>query len=158
MSGITDALRAAGFMPEESKDGEWEPYKGTYKVQCTVLRPETADDGSEFIQSEYKVMETLAGDQIRDSKFADFRKRYYLSGEKAEQNLKNLINDFFTMGIQLDYSSDEALKASLPNAIGAEGYLRGWAWTPEGKGPQQSFVIQKAKVALKRKDSTVAPF
>ena len=157
--GLTDALRAAGFKPEASTDGEWTPYKGTYKAKCEALRLEKDDEGNEYIQEELRIVETLAGDASRSSKFADFRSRYYLTGEKAEANVKKLINNYFTWGVEFDTSSDDALKASLEQAIGAEGYVRAWGWKPQDSDTErQSYVFNKEKVALKRKDKSASPF
>ena len=149
--GIVDSLNE-GFELQANSDGEWVPYKGTYKVGCVALRPELDEQYGKYYQAEWNILEVLEGDMKRESRFSDFRRRYYVEGERAKENFRKLCNDFFTMGVEFDRSSDEAFDQSLGNAIHAQGYLRAWGWTKEGTDKmQQSFVIQKEKVAEKKR-------
>ena len=157
---LTDKLREAGFKPSQNTDGEFKPYTGTYKVETKVLRPDVDDKGQKFYQAEWNIIETLEGMPKRDSKYSAFRKRYFIDDpDKGLDNLKKLLNDFFTIGVELDQSSDEAFEESFKSAIGSQGYIRGWEWTPDGKDrAQQSFVIQKAQVAEKKRSTQSLPF
>lgn len=172
---ITEALKTAGFKPEANTDGEWKPYIGTYKCVWKTLRPEVQQkDGAEFVQAEWSIVEALAGDPKRESKYADFRRRYYFSWENPTEdeldNIKGLMNDIFTAtGKDVNMSSKEAFSAAAVEIAGAEAYIRGWGWTPERdtKGnslPEdqrktiQQFVIQRKATAEKKRTGASLPF
>ena len=167
--GLTDNLRAKGFKPEANVDGEFKPLKGTYACEITVLRPEVDEknNGAKYYQVEYKPKAVLEGDPFGD-KFS-FRKRVYVDGDKAEDNLQAMLDDLFTCGIELDMSSDDAMEASFTLAIGKTAYIRAWGWTPDkdrtgnaipesDRKAFQQFVVQKQAVAEKRRNSTALPF
>lgn len=156
--GLVDNLKAQGFKLEANEDGMFKPLVGTYECVIVALRPEidTKNGNAKFYQMELKPSIVLEGDAVGD-KFS-FKKRYYVDGDKAEANLKKLLKDLFTCGLELDMSSDSAFEADFEKAIGVKAYVRAWAWTPEGKDPMQSFVIQQPKVAEKKKKSEALPF
>lgn len=156
--GLTDTLRNQGYKPKASTDGIWEPYKGTYKVSWVTCRLETDEKNGNvrYIQAEWNIVETLEGMEKRESKYADFKKRYYIEGddaEKAAKNLQKFLDDAFTFGVDISTASDEAMIADFSKLIGVEGYMRAWVWTPEGKDPTQSISIVQERVALKKKKS-----
>ena len=157
--GITDKLRAAGFKPEVSTDGEREILVGQYKTKWATIRKEAEDSGREYLQSEWKVIEVIDGTFAGNSKFPEFRRRYYLDDER---DVKRLCNDAFTVGVSLDISSDEALVASTHQLIDKVTYIRGWKGTPdkdragnvipeEERRSFQNFVIRAEKNAKPRK-------
>ncbi len=156
--GIVDSLVGAGWKPEENSDGEFKPLVGTYEVEVVTLRPEIDQKNSnaKYYQFELKPLSVLDGDAFGE-KFS-FRKRYYVDGDKAQENLKKLLNDLFTLGVTLDTTSDEAMEASFVKAIGVKGYVRSWGWTPEGKSAVQMFVVQKPKVAQRKVKADTLPF
>lgn len=157
--GLIDNLVQAGFKPEASTDGEFKPLKGTYKTEVSVLRSEidTKNNNAKFYQLNLKPSETLDGDGFTD-KF-EFKKRFYVDGDKAAENLKKMLNLLFTAGIELDMTSDAAMEESFINAIGKTVYIRSWGWLPEGKDQaQQMFSAIKEKVAGKTKKSNPVPF
>jgi len=157
--GLLDNLKNAGFKPEANTDGEFKPLVGSYECNITVLRPEVdkKNNNAKFYQLCLKPVVALEGDAFGD-KF-EFKKRYYVDGDKATENLQKLINDLFTAGIELDLSSDAAFEADFPKAIGAKAFVRSWGWKPEGKDqPTQMFVIQKEKVAAKKKNENSLTF
>lgn len=160
--GFTDRLREQGYQAKLSTDGIWEPYKGTYKVAWTVCRLETdqVNGNVQYLQAEWNILETLEGMPKRESKYSDFRKRYYIGDpEKGEKNMQAFLDDAFTFGVDISVASDEAMLADFAKLIGKEGYIRGWAWTPKDKDvPQQSIVVQQEKVALKKKGKDSIPF
>lgn len=165
--GVVDALRAAGYKPTANEDGQFKPLKGTYAAHYAVLRPETDDKGAKFYQIELKPDEVIDGDEFSE-KFT-FRKRVYLDGPKATENVKAMLDDLFTCGVELDLSSDEAMEADFEKAIGVTAYVRAWGWTPEkdAKGnalPEserrsiQQFVIQQKSAADKKRSATSHKF
>jgi|GEM_PF-5193586 len=156
---LIENLKAAGFKPEANTDGEFKPLKGTYKCQITTLRPEIdqKNNNAKYYQLELKPIEVLEGDPFGD-KFA-FKKRYYVDGDKAAENLKSLLNALFTAGIELDMSSDAALETDFVKAINQVAYVRSWGWLPEGKeSPVQMFNILKEKVAEKKRSKDSLAF
>ena len=75
---LVGALECAGYKPEKSTEGEFQPLKGTYKCVIEVIRQEDDEkNNAKFIQVEYKPMECLEGDPIRDG--FNFRKRVQYS-------------------------------------------------------------------------------
>lgn len=149
---ILESLKAAGFKPESNTDGEFKALKGTYECTIQTLRPEvdTKNDNAKYYQFELKPSAVLEGDAFGD-KFT-FRRRIYMDGEKAAENLKKLLNDLFTCGLELNTSSIENMEADFVKAIGLKAYCRAWAWKPEGKDSEvQMFVIQKPGVAEKKR-------
>ena len=156
--GLVDNLKTAGFKPNANDDGIFKPLKGTYECNIEVLRPDTDknNNNAKYYQMELKPVVALDGDPFGD-KFT-FRKRYYVDGDKAIANFEKLVNDLFTCGLELNMETDEAFEADFPKAIGVKAYVRAWAWTPEGKEPQQSFVIQQPKIAEKKRSKETLPF
>ena len=45
---LADALKAAGFKPEASNEGEWLPYNGTYRCVFRTLRAEYDEKNKVF--------------------------------------------------------------------------------------------------------------
>lgn len=156
--GLTDNLKASGFKLEPNTDGIFKPLVGTYKGVITVLRPDVDKNNgnAKYYQLEIKPDTVIAGDSFGDS--FSFKRRYYVDGDKAQTNFEKLVKDLFTCGLELDMSSDEAFEADFTKAIGVTAFVRAWAWTPEGKEPQQSFVVQQEKVAMKKKTAENLPF
>lgn len=157
---VFEKLKSAGFKPEANTDGEFKPLVGTYAGAISVLRADVdgKNGNAKFYQLEVKPEEVLEGDTFGE-KFT-FRRRYYIDdAEKGVENLKKLINDLFTCGVELDATAGEAgFEAGFEKAIGAKAYVRAWAWTPEGKSPVQQFVIQKAGIAEKKRGAATVGF
>ena len=151
--GILDNLKKAGYKPKASQDGIWEPYTGVYKLDWVTCRKEIdAKNGNvAYIQAEWNILETLAGTDKRPSKYADFRKRYYIEGEKAEENMQKFLDDAFTFGIDLSDSSDESsLEGRFGELVGRQGFGRAWAWTPDdAQAAKQMFTLTQEKQAMK---------
>ena len=161
--GVLDSLKIAGYKPKASQDGVWEPYNGVYKVDWATCRKEIdAKNGNvAYIQAEWNIVDVLGGMDKRSSKYADFQKRYYIEGEKAEANMQSFLDDAFTFGIDLSTESDDSLPNRFGEVVGRQGYLRAWGWTPKDSDtPRQSIVLQQEKAALKAagKLSKATPF
>ena len=157
--GIVDSLNKDGWKPTASTDGEFKPLTGTYKTDITVLRPEIDEKngGAKYYQLELKPSELIVGDEYGE-KFS-FRKRYYVDGDKAADNLKALLNVLMTAGVTLDTSSDEALEADFGKAIGKPLFVRSWGWLPDATAerpdprPVQMWLAQKEAIAIKKKSA-----
>lgn len=163
---IAEKMKARGYKPEASTDGEFKPLVGTYLTELITMRKEVDEKNGnvEYYQVEYKPKEQLEGDMFGE-KFT-FRKRVYLpdgSGTEeqnanAEAKLEKLINDMFTIsGEDPDLSSDESLDAYLKSHVGKEAYVRSWGWKQDSGKELQMFVVQKASVAEKRRSSESVP-
>lgn len=159
---LSEALKASGFKAEANTDGEWQPYKGTYEVEWKALRKEIdkKNGDAEYLLAELDIVTTLEGDQKRDSQYADFSRRVYLDGDKAQDKMKKLINDVFTFaGIDPDMTSDEAMLASLQKVVGQVGFVRAWGWKPEnGDKHIQFWVALKPEVAEKKRSADSVSF
>ena len=172
---LSDKLKALGFKPELNLDGEWQPYNGTYKCSWKTLRADYDEKNQgAFVQAEWDIEETLAGDMKRDSKFPAFRRRYYFDWENPTddqlENAQDLANDVFTAtGLEVDLGSQEAFRLSAQSVVGKEAYLRAWGFTFEKKKdgtpiPEdqrktiQYFVVQKASVAQKKRSASSVAF
>jgi hypothetical protein len=156
--GLIDTLKQAGYKPTASSDGEWKPLVGRYKANVVTLRPEKDDQGAKYYQLELKVSETLDGDTAGGGKYPEFKRRYYLDGDKGAKNLQNMLDLFFTLGIEFDMSSDEALEADFNKGIGATAYIRAWEWKKDDGTVAQSWVVQKEAVAQKKAKTAKVPF
>ena len=171
---LAEKLKAVGFKPEVSTEGEWQPYNGTYKCKITTLRAEHDDkNNADFVQLEFDIQEVLAGDMKRESKYPAFKKRYYLDFEnptdKQVETAKTLANLIFTAtGAELDFNSKSSFIASASPVVGGEAYLRAWGWTPDKdikgqpiadedkKSIQQFSVMKKSAAEKKRTADSVA--
>lgn len=171
---LQEKLEAAGFKPEVSTEGEWQPYNGTYRCKISTLRAEHDEKNSaDFVQVEFEIEEVLSGDMKRDSKYPAFRKRYYLDFEnptdKQVETAKTLANLVFTAtGAELDFGSKSSFIASADKVVGQEAYLRAWGWTPDKdikgqpiadedkKSIQQFSVMKKSAAEKKRTANSVA--
>ena len=172
---IQEKLVEAGFKPEVSTEGEWQPYKGVYLCKIVTLRPEFDEKNSaHFVQVEYDISEVLTGDMKRESKYPAFRKRYYLDWDNPEdshlENVKSLSNDIFTAtGKEMDWTDKAQFSASAESLIGQDVYLRAWGWTPDKdikgnpladdqKRTIQQFKVMKKEVAEKRRTADSVAF
>ena len=127
--GVTDVLKAAGFVPEKSTVGDRPILKGVYKVMFVDGKLNEPNQYGHSYNAKFKVVETLAGTDSRSS-FPEFSGFYGVdeaNAASAKKGIKKLINGFFSVGITLDTSSDEALYASLDAQKGsAELYVSGY--------------------------------
>ncbi len=162
--GFTDALKAAGFKPEASTEGQWTPYKGTYKVQFVKCEEETSQKTNEKqLKVEFKIVETLEGkEHSTKSQYNDFRKYLALEGADVANKKKGvswIINALYTGGKDVSGASDEETLANIQGALGLELYFSAWGWTPaDGEKPMQMFSVLKEDVAMKKVKKAATPF
>lgn len=154
---LVQALKASGFKPEKSTDGEFMPLEGIYKTQFVKAEEvQSQKDNTAQLRVELKVSETLSG-KDSTSKYSEFKKYLALEGEDATDKKKGiawLINALFTAGVEVTADTDEALKANIQNALGTDIYVKAWGWKPEdGDKTYQQFSVLKEAIALKQAKS-----
>lgn len=153
---ILQALEQAGFKPETNVDEDFPPLKGEYATQLTVLRPfvdEKSQEKTAYLAT-WKVTQTLDGDLADGRTLSRF---YRLGGvdfngqpimaKAAQEALRGLLNDLFTMGVELPRGSTEEFEAAFPQAIGKPAYLRAWWFSPKDDADRK---IQQFKVKTER--------
>ena len=175
MTTLANRMKEKGFEPSENTDGEWQPYKGTYRVSWATLRQEeTKDKTGTYWIAEWNIEEMFEGMPKRDSQYADLRDVYFFdlegeSDERSEKALERLVNNAYTFGVELDFSSSLNLKASAEKLIGKEGFIRAYPkknWKKEGdqwvedtsRAPKQGISVQKKTVAEKKKSEDSVAF
>jgi hypothetical protein len=161
--GITDILKQAGYKPEKSTVGDKPIMKGVFKCLFVDWAREEDKGYGEQVSGQFKIIETLAGSDSR-STFPEFRGYYKTSVEaisSKRNGLAKLLNGFFSVGKNVDTSSDEALADSLNDLKGsAEVYIKGYdekprkkegdAWVDDPDGAlRQGFTFLTEKNALK---------
>src|SRR3990167_789145 len=123
----------SGLKPELT-DG-FDVLEGTYR--CVVKNEPKAETG--FITGTFPSGDTYERFQLTVD-VTDVLKgngnpgrRLWLRYNKDEAGLQKLLNDLFTGGVieDVDRTSVESLKETLPNLAGKMLYVRAWAWTPE---------------------------
>ena len=163
--GITDALK--DYVPEKSTVGEKPTLKGVYKVFLFDVAYMEDKGYGESIYCQFKIADdgVIAGDKTY-SKFPEF-KEYY-----NEKKMKKLLDGLFSVGIDVDKSSDEALLANLQSLKGTTMYINAWkgkkqkkdessatGWsTDEEGGMVQKFAFMTEKNAVKKAKAEAAPF
>lgn len=169
---IVDALNAAGFKPEKSSIGGFKPLEGVYKASLVeVVKMEDKGYG-ESIYAQFKISECLTGAES-NSKFPEFKDYYSLHPDKVaskRNGLAKLINGLFSVGIEVDTGSDDALIASLEQAKGGEVFIKAYSqarrkqneageWvTDEDKDPKQGFTFLTEANAMKEVKKAGSPF
>lgn len=130
--GISDVLKEAGYKAEKSTEGDRPILKGIYKalfVEGKVGEPNQY--GHSYI-AKFKVVETLSGKDSR-SAFPEFAGFYDIAEKAADKKkgIAKLLNGFFSVGLNIDSSSDEKLYESLDSLKGsAEVYIKGFEKKP----------------------------
>ena len=117
------------YKPEETKDEEFKPLKGSYV--CRVARlthniglSNATNEPFDFYSLNLQVAEVVEGDRGVGRYLT---KRY----QNTIEGLKKLWNDLFTAGIDFNKESRADFDLSLNNALDKEVKIRAWAWTPE---------------------------
>lgn len=151
---LVNALKEAGFKPEKSTEGEFQPFDGVYATQFVVAKQNPANDkGGKQLQVEFKISETLAGKESF-SKFNEFKKYLNLEGDLATDKKKGIpwiINALFTAGVEVSGNTDEELLQSIQNALGTTVYMRAYGFKPEdAEKSYQMFVVMKEDKAMKK--------
>lgn len=163
--GIADALK--GFVPQKSTEGERPTLKGVYKASLFDVAYMPDKGYGESIYAQFKVMETISGD-VSNAKFPEFKGYFNCAPDKINNKvngLGKLINGLFSVGVEVDMTSDEALMRDLTSAKGTVMFINAWkgkkqkkdeagnwAEDPEG-GSVQKFVFMTEKNALGKKSA-----
>src|SRR3990167_8309422 len=151
---LVEQLKASGFKPEKSTEGEFQPFEGVYATQFVKADDRPANDkGGRCLVCEFKISEVLAGKESF-SKFNEFRKYLALEGDDAVDKKKGLpwiINALFTAGVEVSGATDEELIASIQGAFGTTVYLRAYGFKPEDSEKTfQMFNVMKEDKAMKK--------
>ena len=152
---LVDMLKQAGFKPEKSTEGEYQPLEGIYKVQFVKAEQVKSDKtGTNQLRCEFKVTETLTGDDSY-SKFNEFRKFLALEGENAnspKKGVKFILNAIYTAGTDISLGDNETeLISNIQSALGTTVYMNAYGWTPEDSEKTiQMFNPMKESVAIKK--------
>lgn len=167
--GITDILKEGGFKPEKSTVGDKPILKGVYKVMFVEGKVNEPNQYGQSYTAKFKITERLSGSESR-STFPEFTGFFAIdeaNALSAKKGIKKLINGFFSVGITLDTSSDEALYASLDAQKGsAELYVSGYKkramkqvdgeWVPnEDADAKQDFAFLTEKNAHKEAEKQI---
>ena len=127
--GITDLLKQAGYKPEKSTAGDRPILKGVYKVMFVEGKVNDPNQYGQSYTAKFKVTERLSGNETRATfpEFVGFFAIDEANAMSAKKGIKKLLNGFFSVGISIDTSSDEAMYASLDAQKGsAEVYVSGY--------------------------------
>jgi len=156
------------YEPVELEDSvDFRPLKGAYvcRVESIQRKKGTSAKGNEydFWSFRAQVIETIEGDK-GDNRFLD--KTYGMimtSWTTPEDEMKRLLNDLFTNGLEYDLSSEEAFEVSLESLIDKIVNVRAWVRTSKKDGNKyQSFKfvkVIKGRESSKGSEETVkAPF
>ena len=167
--GMSDYLKAAGYKPAKSTGGDKPILKGVYK--CLFVDFENQPDGKfgPQLMAKFKVVERLSGSESR-STFPEFTGYYKADGENAaslRSGVAKLFNGFFSVGLSIDSSTDEAITESLNKFKGsAEVYIKGyekkprkevngeWVDNPDGD-IKQDFTFMTEKNAAKEAEKQI---
>ena len=169
--GIADALK--DYVPEKSTVGEKPTLKGVYRVSLFDVAYMEDKGYGESIYAQFKVIDTISGD-TSNAKFPEFKGYFNCSPEKVNNKsngLKKLLDGLFSVGVEVDKSSDSALLESLTNAKGTTMYINAWkgkkqkknedgTWSEdEDGGSVQKFSFMTEKLALgKASKASALPF
>ena len=151
-----------GYQPIVNEDkGGFTVLKGDYVAKVTGLKPKANKEGvQDRYELELTIVSTLKGDEATDRKLW---RSYY---KDSDNGMKDLMNDMFTININLDPTDEQAFENSFMVAIDAPVTLRAWGWTPdkdregnaiapEDRVARQQFKIINPKKASKQEK---APF
>lgn len=149
---ISEALKNAGYKPEKSTAGDKPILKGVYRCQMVEWKNDPEGKFGPQVSAAFKIVEKLAGDDSR-STFPEF-KGYYKADEKSASSKRNgvakLLNGFFSVGANVDSSSDEAFASSMDKLVGtAEVFIKGYV-----KEPQKNIGTDEAPEWVKNEEAS----
>ena len=166
---IVNALKSSGYTPEKSTAGDRPILIGMYKCLFVDWKEQEDKGYGPSIRADFKVVEKLSGYDSR-STFPEFVGFFNTSEEKINSKrngLAKLLNGFFSIGKNIDSSSDEAFAESM-NALkgSAEVFIKGykqepvhqvdgaWVENPDGNA-KQAFVFYTEKNAIKQAEKDI---
>lgn len=130
---IVDSLKSAGYVPEKSTVGDKQILEGVYKCMFVDYKNEPEGKFGPQIMAKFQIVEKLSGKDSWSSfpQFTDYYKTDDANVNSKRNGLAKLLNGFFSMGLNIDQSSDEALMSSLESLKGtAEVYIKGYVKEP----------------------------
>ena len=169
--GVTDILKAGGFVPEKSTVGDKPILKGVYKVMFVEGKVNEPNQYGQSYTAKFKVIETLCGTDSRSSfpEFTGFFAIDEANAMSAKKGIKKLLNGFCSVGVTINTSSDELMYASFDAQKGsAELYVSGYkkkAMKQDGAGgwventeadAKQDFAFMTEKNAKKEAEKVKA--
>lgn len=140
--GVSDILKSAGFKQEKSTEGDKPVLKGVYKVLFVEGKLGEANQYGHSYIAKFKVIETLAGKESK-SAFPEFAGFYDIAEKAADKKkgIAKLLNGFFSVGINVDSSTDEKLYESLDSLKGsAEVYVKAFEKKPRKQDAEGNWV------------------
>ncbi len=166
--GMVDALKAGGFVAEKSEIGGKRILTGIYKAVFTAVAKQEDKGYGESIRADFKIEEKMSGDDS-NSKFPEFVGFFNTSADKIlskRNGLAKLICGLFSVGYEVNQTSDEALMASLEAGLGTTVYISAykqkpqkkegdvWVENPDGEN-KQAFTFMTEKNAVKEAEKKV---
>ena len=142
MGSVTDVLKAAGYKPEKSTVGDKPILKGIYRAMFVDGKLNEPNQYGHSYAAKFKITEKLSGMDSR-SQFPEFVGFYDVADNaaSAKKGIKKLLNGFFSVGKNVDTSSDEAMYASLDGLKGsAEVFITGYKKTPRKQDASGNWV------------------
>lgn len=167
--GISDKLKAAGYSEKVSTAGDRPIMVGVYRALFVDYKDEPNGQYGSQLMAKFKAVEKLSGTDINPkSAFPEFTE-YYKTDDKGilskRNGLAKLLDGFFSVGLNVDRSSEDKLIESLDGLKGsAEVYIKAYAkdaqvnvgtdaepkWEKDAtKPPKQAFLFMTAKNAEK---------
>lgn len=167
LGSLLDTLKQTGFKAAANVDEDFPAIKGEYGAKVTVCKPALDKETKEQLgyQLTLKISNTLTGDT------ADGRllTRWYrldgndfsgqpLTAEAKAESLKDMFNDAFTIGVQLDGSTQQTLEESFAGLFDRPCFIRAWHFSPKAEPDRkiQQFVIKQEKDLKKDAKETKA--
>ena len=125
---LSGALKNAGFDKEVSTIGDRPIYIGVYK--CIFKSWEDRPDGKygPSLFADFKITEVLLGMESR-STFPELTGFFDTSPSKIaskRNGLAKLINGLFSVGVDIDVSTDETLKEGLKSSVGTQVFIKAY--------------------------------
>lgn len=171
--GVSDILKQAGFKQEKSTEGDRPVLKGVYKALFVEGKLAEPNQYGHSYVAKFKIVETLSGKESKAA-FPEFAGFYDVADKAADKKkgMAKLLNGLFSVGLNVDSSTDEKLYESLDSLKGsAEVFIKGfekkprkqdeegnWVDNPEGVIKQDfSFMtaVNAEKESAKAKKSTL---
>ncbi len=141
--GISDILKQGGFKQEKSTVGDKPILKGVYKAMFVEGKLNELNQYGQSYTAKFKVTEKLSG-MDSFSQFPEFVGFFAVdeaNALSAKKGIKKLLNGFFSVGINIDSSTDEALYSSLDAQKGsAIVYITGYKKSPKKKDESGNWV------------------
>ena len=140
--GVSDILKGAGFKQEKSTEGDRPVLKGVYKALFVEGKLGEANQYGHSYIAKFKIVETLNGKESKAA-FPEFTGFYDIAEKAADKKkgIAKLLNGLFSVGLNVDSSTDEALYESLDALKGsAEVYIKGFEKKPRKQDEEGNWI------------------